>query len=123
MQKLRQSVSQIQRTLANNKGNTTLSIASLQEGIANERDILYNIAGYLTLPFGVSKCDCYSFSTEEKTKLNGDIKRVKESIESLSRVVNTVPDCGQINDVKKEVLKQREQIKIVEESLNAACCG
>jgi hypothetical protein len=51
--------------------------------MANERDILFNIEGYLTLPFGVSKCNCYEITAAERTRLNGDIKNVKDGLASL----------------------------------------
>jgi hypothetical protein len=51
--------------------------------MANERDILFNIEGYLVLPFGVEKCDCFSFSKAERTRLNNDIKNIKDSLQSL----------------------------------------
>ena len=83
LKRLRGAANNIRRTLANSKANETLGIAALQEGMANERDILFNIEGYLTLPFGVSRCDCYAISVSERTRLNDDIKEVKESLSSL----------------------------------------
>lgn len=83
LKRLRGAANNIRRTLANNKANETLGIAALQEGMASERDILYNIEGYLTLPFGVSRCDCYAISSSERTRLSSDIKEIKESLSSL----------------------------------------
>lgn len=120
---MRETVNQICRTISNNRANTTLGISSLTEGMAFERDILYNIQSYLNLPFGVSKCDCYSFSDSEKKRLVNDIKNIKDSFDSLARVVGAIPQCEQISKIKSEVRRQLQYIKTLEETLNAPCCG
>lgn len=83
LKRLRGAANNIRRTLANNKANSTLGVAALQEGMANERDILFNVEGYLTLPFGVSKCDCYALTSGERNRVNDDIKSIKENLNSL----------------------------------------
>lgn len=123
LRRLREAANQIKRTITNNRANTTLGISTLTEGMALERDILFNIESYLTLPFGVSKCDCYSFSDAEKNRLNKDIQNIKESLNSLNRVTSGVPQCDQIQPIKGEVRRQLQYIKTVEENLNAPCCG
>lgn len=88
-----------------------------------ERDILFNIQSYLTLPFGVSKCDCYSFSDSEKKLLNKDIRNINESLNSLGRVVSAIPQCEQTHQIKSEVRRQLQFVKLLDEALNAQCCG
>lgn len=123
LRRLRQAANDIKRTISNNRANTTLGISTLQEGIALERDILFNIQSYLTLPFGVSKCDCYSFSDSEKNRLNKDIQGIRDSLNSLGRVVSGVPQCEQVQSIKSEVRRQLQFMKVVDETLNAQCCG
>jgi hypothetical protein len=123
LRRLRDTANNIKRTISNNRANSTLGISTLQEGIALERDILFNIQSYLTLPFGVSKCDCYSFSDSEKKRLNDDIHSINESLQSLGRVVSAIPQCEQTQKIKTEVRRQMQFVQVLSETLNAACCG
>jgi hypothetical protein len=77
LQLLQEQVQKLKQELQSNKGETTLSISKLQEGLANERDILNTVEGYLSLPFNVSRCECYDLSPLERVKVEREIKAIK----------------------------------------------
>ena len=53
---LQQQVENLKKKLESSKGQSSLTISQLQEGMADERDILNTIEGYLSLPFNVTRC-------------------------------------------------------------------
>lgn len=48
-------------------------LSLLQEGLADERDSLYQIQQYLKLPFNERSCKCFNFTDDLKDKLRAEI--------------------------------------------------
>lgn len=121
--RLREQVTKLKEQLRAARGDASLSVSALQETIANERDILFNIQEYLQLPFNYSLCDCYKFTEEQKAKLHEDIGAVKAAIAALQKDSALEGENKFMDEVRSEVKRQLSYINSVEAILNSQCCG
>jgi hypothetical protein len=51
--------------------------------MANERDILFNMGQYLSLPFNYSLCDCYKWTTKQRAALQSEVNGIREALKKL----------------------------------------
>jgi queuine/archaeosine tRNA-ribosyltransferase len=88
----------------------------------NERDILFNIQSYLSLPFNYSLCDCYDFTDRQKAKLQEHVNTLKQSLETLNSDANLEVKCKLMEEVKGEVRRQLQFVSGIQAILNSNCC-
>lgn len=58
-------------------------LASLNEGMADERDTLYNIETYLDRPFEIDPCQEVELNETQREELNNQISQVNTSLSAL----------------------------------------
>lgn len=105
------------------RGDASLAVPALQEAIANERDILFNIQEYLQLPFNYTLCDCYKLTEENKAKLSEEVKAVRTAIEALQKNTALEGENAAPNELRREIKKQLGYVSSIESILNSQCCG
>lgn len=111
-------------TIEQNRGDITLSLERLEEGIANERDVLYNIRSYLFLPGSVTTCECLNIDPEQKAALNANIVSIKGSLDSLKgKVSSASPNCKGLKEIQSEADRQLNYMEMMSLTLNRNCCG
>lgn len=91
--------------------------------MANERDTLFNIQSYLSLPFNYSLCDCYTFTEEQKSKLTEHVSTLRQSIEVLQKNAALEVECRLMQDVKSEAQRQLGYVDGLDKILKSDCCG
>lgn len=109
--------------MKNARGDASLAVPALQEAIANERDILFNIQEYLQLPFNYELCTCYNFTKELRSKLREEVKVVRTSIETLQKDAALEGENKFMDELRSEVKRQLVYTNNVEAILNSKCCG
>ncbi len=71
-------------------------MTALSEGMADERDTLYNIETYLNLPFEIEPCQTVNLTAEQRATLQKQIDTVNQSLTNLKAQVDFCPECPQI---------------------------
>jgi hypothetical protein len=71
-------------------------LTALSEGMADERDTLYNIETYLNLPFEIEPCKTVNLTAEQRATLQKQIDTVNQSLTNLKAQVDFCPECPQI---------------------------
>jgi hypothetical protein len=66
MIRIKTEIESINKQLQINPNDTDYQTTVLQEGLAEERDALYNIEAFLTLPFDLRSCNCSSLSAQQR---------------------------------------------------------
>lgn len=95
----------------------------MQEGVANERDILNTIEGYLSLPFNVTRCECFDLTDGQRERVLRQVKSVKEGLANLDKTSQLTQNCPQAVEIRNELLRERRYIDSVEQGLTATGCG
>lgn len=93
-----------------------------EEGIADERDSLYRIQQYLTLPYNQRACQCINFTSELRDKMNAQLTAVNASIAQLKNKTLECPDCGIVKEIKREIQIEEGYLQTMSDTLNAKCC-
>lgn len=84
LDKLKAQIAGLKNTIKGGRASSSVALSSVEETIANERDILSDIQSYLILPFNYSLCHCYSFSSQQKQKLNTDLEQIRSALGRVS---------------------------------------
>lgn len=56
----------INQELNSTNASSSSQVIKLQETLAEERDALYNIGKYLSLPYALKSCECLNFTEAQK---------------------------------------------------------
>lgn len=113
----------IQGQLNEAKGQPTFNFAEVQEGMANQRDLLTTITGYLTLPFNISSTECYDISETQKETITNQIASISAGLESLEANTGLGDECKEYQDIKKELARQKTYIETIKVALLSKGCG
>ena len=71
----------------------SVTLSKVQEGIAQERDSLYNIESYLNLPLNLKACTCVNFTDEKREEMKQTLKKLSGNIETLKSKVKDCDEC------------------------------
>lgn len=94
---IRAQIDQMNKTLNSSTLTPNQQLTTLSEGMADERDTLYNIETYLNMPFEIEPCTCQlNLTADQRDKLQQQIDTVKQSLTNLSNQVDFCPECPQI---------------------------
>lgn len=91
--------------------------------MANERDTLFNIQSYLSLPFNYSLCDCYTFTDAQKGTLSEHLNTLRQSIVALQKNAALEVQCKLMEELKSEATRQLGYVDGLDQILKAECCG
>lgn len=107
---LEQQLGEIDKKLQDVDTATTSKIVILEEGMAEQRDSLFNIQQSLNLPFSMKKCECKTLSEEEKLNIQNQIGLIVSSVETLQADLQKCSenDCPKYEQLAEEIksLKQ-----------------
>ena len=123
LEALKEQVTKIQGQLNEAKGQASFDFAGIQEGVANERDILNTISGYLTLPFNISSTECYDLSESQKESITAQVASVSAGLEALESNSVFSDECKEIQFAKKELTRQKTYIETIKIALLSKGCG
>lgn len=63
------------------------ALTALQEGMAEERDALYNVEVYLNLPFNLTPCNSTRLSADQRDSLLKEVEEVKKGLTLLKNQI------------------------------------
>lgn len=93
---IRAQIDELNRTLSNSTLTPEQRLSTLSEGIADERDTLYNIETYLYEPFEIEPCRQVNLTEQQRATLQNQIEAVNRSLGNLSARAEFCPECPQI---------------------------
>lgn len=118
---IRAQIQQINLTLNSSTLTPNERLTALSEGLADERDSLYNIETYLYQPFEIEPCRQVNLSSEQRNTLQQQIDVVNASLQNLSKEVDFCPECPQIKQIKAQVLKEFNYLQVIEATVHSNC--
>lgn len=80
-------------------------LTELNEGIADQRDALYNIETYLYPPFEIEPCKAVNLTDAQRERLQQQINKVNKSLNNMSSSIEECQDCPQIDEIKAQIRK------------------
>ena len=95
----------------------------MQEGVANERDILHTITGYLTLPFNISSTECYDISETQKESITAQLTSISAGISALEADSGLGDECKEYQKIREELTRQKTYIESIRIALLSKGCG
>lgn len=93
-----------------------------QEGIADERDSIYQVQQYLALPFNERACKCFNFSDQLREQLKTQIDAVNQSLSKVEAKASECVDCQMNIEIGTQIKYQRNYMKIMKDTIDAKCC-
>lgn len=109
------------KQLNNSQASPNKTLSVLSEGLADERDSLYNIETYLDRPTKYEPCQKVQLTEEQKKNLTAQVQKVRTQLEKLDSKLNFCKTCPEIKELKAEVLKSYNYLLAIEASVNSGC--
>jgi DNA repair ATPase RecN len=66
LEAIKAKFTKINEELKQTNASSSSQVIKLQETLAEERDALYNVQKYLSLPFALKSCECLNFTDAQK---------------------------------------------------------
>lgn len=66
LEAIKAKFTKINEELKQTNASSSSQVIKLQETLAEERDALYNVQKYLSLPFALKSCECLNFTDVQK---------------------------------------------------------
>lgn len=93
MYKIKQQIDQLKNQLNSTGISSQDQVVALQEGLAEERDALYNVEQFLNLPFNLTPCNSTSLSKQQRDSLRNQSNSVANSLEQLKAEIVECRNC------------------------------
>ena len=75
----------------------------LQEGLAQERDALYNVEVFMRLPFGLMPCNSTRLTSAQADSLKNQTAQITASLESLKQELADCQNCSTTSEIMQEI--------------------
>jgi hypothetical protein len=85
MIKIKSQINDLNGKLNSVDSNSSQYLVLLSEGLAQERDALYNVEIFMRLPFQLRACNCSSLTANQRDSLRNQTMEVNNSLQDLKK--------------------------------------
>jgi peptidoglycan hydrolase CwlO-like protein len=121
LQSIQNQISSINETLRNSSLVPNQRLSTLSEGIADERDSLYNIETYINLPFEIEPCYPINLSDTQRAQLQQQINNVNQSLINLQSQTTSCLNCSQVTEIQTQIKQNSNYLNSISATVNSGC--
>lgn len=90
--------------------------------MANERDILFGIGEYMSLPFNYSLCECYKWNTKQRAALQAEVNGIREALKKLQASAHAEAPCPQTDYISHLLSTLQQYLESIQSAVSSDCC-
>lgn len=124
MAEVKSQIEIVGKILDNSTMTNSVKVVEASEGIADERNTLYDMQQILKIPFELRECKCAQLDQAKRAEVTAKIQSISSVIASTRQSLKKCKEdrCPRYEEIALELSQSQNYLTIMNQTINAECC-